>query len=63
MKGNVRFFDAIKGFGFITGKDGEDYFVHKSELKETDSLDENDEVSFDVEKGTKGLKAVNVKKE
>ena len=63
MKGKVKFFNEMKEYGFITGEDGKDYFVHKNALAEGTSLSENDDVSFDVEKGDRGLKAVNVVKE
>ena len=63
MKGTVKFFNAMKGFGFITGEDGKEVFVHKSSLEEGVTLHENDEVTFDVEEGQRGPKAVNVKKE
>ena len=63
MKGTVKFFNSMKEFGFITGEDGKDYFVHKSALKDNITLNENDSTSFDVEQGDRGLKAVNVKKE
>ena len=61
MKGKVKFFDKTKGFGFIAGENNKEYFVHESGIKKG-PIDENDEVTFDVEKGDKGLKAVNVKK-
>lgn len=58
-KGTVKFFNDTKGFGFITPNDGgEDVFVHTSGLN--DNVRENDEVSYDVERGKKGLNAVNV---
>ena len=60
MKGNVKFFDQGKGFGFIRGEDGKDYYVHESALKEGVSINDDDAVEFDVEKGDKGPKAVNV---
>ena len=60
MKGKVKFFNDAKGFGFITDDDGNDYFVHQSGLKEGVSLQENDSVTFDVEEGDRGPKAVNV---
>lgn len=61
MKGTVKFFDTTKGFGFITSDDdGKDYFVHQSALGEGIVLRENDVVSFDVEEGDRGPKAVNV---
>jgi cold shock protein len=63
MKGNVKFFNEIKGFGFIAGEDGQEVFVHKSSLGEGVTLHENDSVTFDVEQGDRGAKAVNVKKE
>ncbi|NQU86005.1 MAG: cold shock domain-containing protein [Mariniphaga sp.] len=59
-KGTVKFFNEMKGFGFI--KDAEsskEYFVHSNGLK--DRVKENDEVTFDLEEGRKGLNAVNVK--
>ena len=63
MKGTVKFFNAQKGFGFIAGDDGNEYFVHQTALAEGVILNENDEVTFDVEEGDRGPKAVNVKKE
>jgi len=61
MKGTVKFFNEMKGFGFIAGEDGKEYFVHKSALGEGETLNENDSVTFDVEEGDRGPKAVNVK--
>ena len=63
MKGTVKFFNEMKGFGFIAAEDGEEYFVHQTSLEEGVSLQENDSVTFDVEEGDRGPKAVNVKKE
>ncbi len=60
MKGKVKFFNRNKGFGFIAGEDGKEYFVHQTGLKEGVILNENDSVTFDVEQGDRGLKAVNV---
>jgi CspA family cold shock protein len=58
-KGTVKFFNDLKGFGFIkeTNSDQE-YFVHVSGL--VNEITENDEVTFDLEEGRKGLNAVNV---
>lgn len=59
--GTVKFFNETKGFGFITQANGnEDVFVHNTGL--IDNIRENDEVVFDIEKGQKGLMAVNVKR-
>ncbi len=65
MKGTVKWFNDSKGFGFITAEDGSDVFVHHSSIQAQGfkSLAEGDQVSFDVEKGDKGLKAVNVVKQ
>jgi len=59
-KGAVKFFNESKGFGFIKEENSpKEYFVHSSGLK--DVIAENDEVTFDLEQGKKGLNAVNVK--
>ncbi len=60
--GTVKWFNESKGFGFITSEDGSDVFVHYSSIQGNGfkSLAEGDAVSFDTEKGPKGLKAVNV---
>ena len=63
MKGTVKFFNNMKGFGFIAGEDGKEYFVHQTGLKEGISLNENDPVEFEVEEGDRGPKAINVSKE
>ena len=63
MKGKVKFFNEMKGFGFISGDDGKEYFVHQTGLEAGVRLHENDSVEFVVEKGERGPKAVNVKKE
>ncbi|GFO99038.1 cold-shock protein [Lactobacillus helveticus] len=60
--GTVKWFNADKGFGFITGSDGTDVFVHFSSIK-TDgfkSLEEGQKVSYDVEQGRRGPQATNV---
>jgi len=62
MNGTVKFFNNLKGFGFITAEDGKDYFVHQTGLKEGVTLHDNDSVTFDVAQGDKGPKAVNVEK-
>jgi CspA family cold shock protein len=59
-EGTVKFFNETKGFGFIIPSNGEpDVFVHSTGL--VDTIRENDRVTFEVERGKKGLNAVNVK--
>ncbi|MBN2637376.1 MAG: cold shock domain-containing protein [Prolixibacteraceae bacterium] len=59
-KGTVKFYNDLKGFGFIKDDDSsKEYYVNSSGLKE--NIQENDKVSFDLEEGKKGLNAVNVK--
>ncbi len=59
-EGTVKFFNNTKGFGFINIKDSdEDVFVHSTNL--IDEIKENDQVTFEVEKGEKGLSAVKVR--
>lgn len=58
--GKVKFFNATKGFGFIiVDGTGEEVFVHVSGLK--DEIRENDNVTFDLKEGKKGMNAVEVK--
>ena len=58
-EGTVKFFNSAKGFGFIKPADSEeDVFVHQSGL--IDEIRENDNVKFTVERGEKGMNAVNV---
>jgi len=61
MQGTVKFFNETKGFGFIKPDDAkDDVFVHSSGL--IDEIRENDQVEYEVERGKKGLNAVNVKR-
>jgi cold shock protein len=63
--GKVKWFNESKGFGFITGENGDDLFVHYSSIAGNGfkSLAEGDSVSYDTEKGPKGPKAINVVKQ
>ena len=60
--GTVKWFNNSKGFGFIERKDGEDVFVHFSAIQADGyrSLDEGQQVEFEIEQGPKGLQAANV---
>ena len=64
IRGVVKEYDRLKGFGFITGQDGETYFVHVSGLREylkERGLRTGQRVSFDVDYDMKGDKAINVR--
>ncbi len=59
-EGKVKFFNESKGFGFIKESEtGKEYFVHSSGL--IDRIKEDDDVTFELQEGRKGLNAVNVK--
>ena len=61
--GTVKWFNAGKGYGFIAREAGEDVFVHHSAIEEEGfrSLDEGQQVEFNVEQGPKGLQATHVR--
>lgn len=62
-EGRVKWFNEQKGYGFISRDDGDDVFVHFSEIVSDGfkTLAENQEVTFDIKEGPKGLQASNVK--
>jgi len=62
VNGTVKWFNAEKGFGFITCEEGNDVFVHFSQINKPGfkSLEENEEVTFEITEGQKGAQASNV---
>ncbi|MCM1130260.1 MAG: cold-shock protein [Roseburia sp.] len=64
MKGKVKWFNAEKGYGFIISEEGKEVFVHFSAIVADGyrSLNEGDEVTFDVVESEKGLQAKDVHK-
>ena len=64
LTGKVKWFNSKKGFGFISGDNGKDYFLHYSniEMEGYKSLNENDKIQFQVEATDKGEKAIKVQK-
>jgi len=65
MKGTVKWFNAEKGYGFITGEDGVDYFAHYSQIQTEGykTVDQGQAVNFEVYNGDKGPQAINIVKE
>ena len=63
-KGTVKWFNAEKGYGFITGEDGNDVFVHFSAIvgEGFKSIDEGQAVTYDLQQGNRGMQAANVVK-
>ncbi len=63
MKGKIKRLIQERGFGFISAEDGTEVFFHRSALQDInfDTLEEGNSVEFDLEKGFKGPRAVNVK--
>lgn len=62
VKGKVKWFNTEKGFGFISGEDGKDIFVHYSHIEQEGykSLEEGQSVEFEVVEADKGLQARSV---
>jgi CspA family cold shock protein len=62
MKGSIKWYNAKKGYGFISGEDGKDIFLHRSAIPAGTFLNEGDMVEYEIEQTEKGLNAKNLKK-
>ena len=62
MEGTVKWYNPRKGYGFISGEDGKDVFVHRSSVPEGTYLNEGDKVDYQLEDSERGPQATNVKK-
>jgi CspA family cold shock protein len=64
VKGTVKWFNATKGYGFISTEEGEDVFVHYSAIESDGfkTLEEGQDVEFEIVEGEKGPQATNVNK-
>ena len=62
--GTIKWFDPVKGYGFIERADGDDVFVHANEMADPTARlpQEGEKVAFEVEQGQKGPSAVNVRR-
>ncbi|MDX9909910.1 MAG: cold shock domain-containing protein [Mariniphaga sp.] len=61
MQGKVKWYDAVKGFGFIHTEEGKDIFVHRSEIKDARfGLEQDQSVRFDTKEADRGPVAINV---
>jgi len=61
MKGTIKWYNGLKGFGFIQGEDGTDVFVHRTALPMGIDLYEGDSVEYQVEDSERGPRATDVK--
>jgi len=62
MKGTIKWYNNMKGFGFIVGEDGKDVFVHRTAIPMGTDLYEEDMVEYEIEESERGPKAKNIKK-
>jgi len=62
MKGTIKWYNTMKGYGFIQGEDGKDVFVHRTAIPMGTDLYEEDTVEYEIEDSERGQRASNVKK-
>jgi len=62
MKGTVKWYNGMKGFGFIAGEDGKEVFVHRTSIPVGIILNEGDQVEYKVEDSERGQRATNLQK-
>ena len=62
MKGTVKWYNSMKGFGFLTGEDGKETFVHRSSIPVGMTLQEGDAVEYQIEASDRGTRAKDLKK-
>ncbi len=62
MKGKIKWYNAMKGYGFIVGEDEKDIFVHRNSISDGTYLNEGDQIEYEIEDSDKGPQATKVKK-
>jgi len=61
MKGTVKWYNDMKGFGFLAGEDGKEVFVHRTSVPAGINLREGDKVEYQIEDSERGQRATNLK--
>jgi cold shock protein len=63
MKGTIKWYNDMKGFGFISGEDGKEVFVHRTSIPTGTTLAEGDMVEYQIEDSDRGQRAKNLQKQ
>jgi len=63
MKGTIKWYNDMKGFGFISGEDGKEVFVHRTSIPTGTTLNEGDMVEYQIEDSDRGQRAKNLQKQ